>query len=61
MADQQHLLEQLLDLLNMAANKLRQCGEVRHRIAAPLHLAAGGDALAVGEQDDLQQDGGIVD
>ena len=29
-------------------------------LATPLHLATGGDALGIGKQDDLQEDGWIV-
>lgn len=71
MAHQQYLLEQVLNLVGVAADELGQRGEVRNGIAgqrlegdvglaAPLHLTAGLDALGVGEQDDLQQDGWIV-
>ena len=55
----------------MAADEFSQGGEVWNRVAgqsfeddvslaAPLHLAAGGDAFGVGEQDDLQEDRRIV-
>jgi hypothetical protein len=65
------LLEQLFNLIGVLTNKLGQGGEVRDCIAgqrfkddvgltAPLDLAAGGDAFGVSEQNDLQQDGGIV-
>lgn len=68
MAHQQHLLKECFDLLGVAADELRQGGEVGNGIAgqrleddvglaAPLHLAAGGDSLGIGEQDDLQQYG----
>lgn len=71
MAHQQHFLEQLFNLIRVAADELRQGGEVGNGIAgqrlegnvglaAPLHLAAGLDALGKSEQDDLQQDGRIV-
>ena len=71
MAHQQYLLEQFFNLIGVLADKLGQGGEVRDCIAgqrfkddvgftAPLDLAAGGDAFGVSEQNDLQQDGGIV-
>ena len=71
MTDQQHLLKHGFDGLGVLANKAGQRGEVRDRIAgqgleqniglaAPLDLAAGGNAFGVGEQNDLQQDGRIV-
>lgn len=71
MAHQQHLLKELFNLIGMAADELRQGGEMRDGIAgqrleddvgftAPLHLAAGGDALGIGEQDDLQQYGRVI-
>ena len=37
-----------------------QCFKDDVGLAAPLDLAAGGDAFGVGEQYDLQQDGRIV-
>ena len=71
MAHQQYLLEQLFDLIGVITDEFRQSGEVGHHIAgqgfeddvglaAPLHLPAGVDALGVGEQNDLQQDGRII-
>ncbi len=70
-AHQQHLLEQLFDFIRVTADELGQGGEMWNRIAgqgleddvglaAPLHLAAGGDALGISEQDDLQENGRIV-
>ena len=71
MAHQQYLLEQLFYLIGVLADKLGQGGEVRDGIAgqrleddvglaASLDLAAGSDAFGASEQNDLQQDGGIV-
>jgi len=68
---QQDLFEQLFNLISMAADEFGQGGEVRNGIAGqrleddvglatPLHFAAGGDALGIGKQDDLQEDGRIV-
>ena len=70
MAYQQYLLEQLFNFIGVKADKFGQGGEVRHSIAgqrlkddvglaAPLDLAAGGDAFGVSEQDDLQENSGL--
>src|SRR5690554_6235346 len=71
MTHQQHLLEQFFNLIGVKTDKLGQGGEVGNCVAgqrfkddvgftAPLDLAAGGDALRVSKQNDLQENGGIV-
>src|SRR5690554_308707 len=71
MTHQQHLLEQFFNLIGVKTDKLGQGGEVENRVAgqcfkddvgltAPLDLAAGGDALGISKQNDLQENGGIV-
>jgi hypothetical protein len=65
------LLKQFFNLIGVLADELSQGGEVRDGIAgqrlendvglaAPLDLAAGGDALRVRKQNNLQQNGRIV-
>jgi hypothetical protein len=66
-----HLFKQLFNFNSLLNDKLGQDGEVRNVIAgqrfkddvglaAPLDLSAGGDALGVSKQDDLQENSGIV-
>src|SRR5690554_7928898 len=69
--DQQHLLEQCLNLISMAADELGQGCEMGNRVAgqrfeddiglaAPLDLPAGGDTAGIGKQNNGQQDSRIV-
>jgi hypothetical protein len=71
MAHQQYLFKQFFNLIGVLADELGQGGEMRDGIAgqrfeddvglaAPLDLSAGGDALGLSEQDDLQENSGIV-
>lgn len=70
-ADQEHLLKHRLNCVRVTADKVRDTREVRYSItgqgfeddvvfALPLNFTARCDAFGVGEQDYLQQDGGII-
>ena len=70
-ADDQYLGEQLGNIVADGTNKIGNGGEVRDLIAGQgdegdvvaagaFDLAAADDALRIGEQDDLEQDGGRV-